>query len=99
MERPILHEVTTVCDPPPARRRPLRILFVAGPGDVIGTYQHWKSRVEDPTEIVPTYSGQFYDLCEQGGHQGYVISWNPRRDALEDGRFRIVHRPRPTVGG
>jgi glycogen synthase len=82
-----------------AQRRPLRILFAAGPGDVIGTYRHWKSRAEDPTEIVPTYSGQFYELCDQGGHQGLVIAWHSRRDSLTDGRFQIVHRPRPAVGG
>jgi glycosyltransferase involved in cell wall biosynthesis len=83
----------------PPSRRPLRIFFAAGPGDVIATYRHWQSRVEDPTEIVPTYSGQFYELCERGGHQGLVISTHHRREGIRDGRFRIIHRPRPPVGG
>jgi glycogen synthase len=85
--------------PRSSRPRPLRILFAAGPGDVIATYRHWKSRVEDPTEIVPTYSGQFYELCERGGHFGFVISTHSRREEVRDGRFRIIHCPRPTFGG
>ena len=48
---------------------PLRLLYAAGPGDVAATYRHWKDRVEDPSEIVPTYSGQFFDLVAAGGVQ------------------------------
>jgi glycogen synthase len=79
--------------------RPLRILFAAGPGDVIATYRHWKTRVEDPTEIVPTYSGQFYELCDRGGHYGLVISSHARRETVREGRFQIIHRPRPLAAG
>jgi glycosyltransferase involved in cell wall biosynthesis len=91
--------MTVTSEPAASPRKSLRILFAAGPGDVIGTYRFWKSRVQDPSEIVPTYSGQFYDLCEKGGHRGFVVAWNARKDSLTDGRFRIVHRPRPSVGG
>jgi glycosyltransferase involved in cell wall biosynthesis len=87
-------------DPAARPARPLRILYAAGPGDVITTYRHWKDHVEDPAEIVPTYSGQFYELCERGGHSAFVISSHGRRDWVKDGRFRIVHRPKPAdLGG
>src|SRR5207249_2169018 len=52
------------------------------------------------SEIVPTYSGQFFDLCDHAGHAALVIASHPRRDAFRDGRIRIEHRPKPTgVGG
>ena len=44
---------------------PLRILYAAGPGDVIGTYRHWKEGRDDPSQIAITYSGQFYSLCKE----------------------------------
>jgi glycosyltransferase involved in cell wall biosynthesis len=99
-EWPILQRMTLRSDPPSPATRPLRILYAAGPGDVIATYRHWKDRVEDPSEIVPTYSGQFYELCERGGHSAFVISSHGRQESVRDGRFHIVHRPKPSgIGG
>src|SRR5687767_10128194 len=73
--------------------RPLRILYAAGPGDVLGTYRHWKAGRDDPSQVAVTYSGQFYDLCREIGAEGYVISYCPRRDRIIDGPFRVEHRP------
>ena len=89
----------TANDSPDRPARPLRIMFAAGPGDVISTYRHWKNHVEDPTEIVPTYSGQFYELCEKGDHFGLVVSSHSRRESVHDGRFQIIHRPRLSAAG
>ena len=75
--------------------RPLRILYCAGPGDVIGTYRHWKDGYDDPSQVAITYSGQFYEVCRQLGAEAYVISYCDRRDSLVDGPFRIEHRPLP----
>lgn len=72
---------------------PLRILYAAGPGDVIGTYRHWKEGREDPSQVAITYSGQFYSLCRELDIEGYVISYCPRKEKLTDGPFRIEHRP------
>lgn len=36
--------------------RPLRILYVAGPGNVIGTYNHWVKGEDDPAQVSVTYS-------------------------------------------
>ena len=72
---------------------PLRILYAAGPGDVIGTYRHWKEGRDDPSQVAVTYSGQFYSLCRDLGARGYVISTCPRVERVKDGPFWIEHRP------
>jgi glycosyltransferase involved in cell wall biosynthesis len=82
-------------DAAPQLRRPLRILYAAGPGDVVGTYRHWKEGRDDPSQVAVTYSGQFYDLCRDLGAEGYVISYCPRPDRLRDGPFRVLHRRVP----
>lgn len=74
-------------------RRPLRIVYAAGPGDVVGTYRHWKEGRDDPSQVAITYSGQFYDLVRDLGAEGYVISYCPRRDKVVDGPITVEHRP------
>jgi glycogen(starch) synthase len=71
---------------------PLRIFYAAGPGDVIGTYRHWKQGRDDPSQVAITYSSQFYSLCQELGAQGYVLSFCRRRERISDGQFRIEHR-------
>ena len=39
--------------------KPLRILYAAGPGNVLGTYRHWRGGEDDPSQVAMTYSGQF----------------------------------------
>ncbi len=70
-------------------------MYVAGPGDVIGTYRHWREGRDDPSQVAMTYSGQFYDVCRDLGARGWVIASHPRREIVEDGNFRIKHRPIP----
>ncbi|HZK81388.1 MAG TPA: glycosyltransferase family 4 protein [Humisphaera sp.] len=71
----------------------LRILYAAGPGDVIGTYRHWKEGRDDPSQVAVTYSGQFYSLCRELGASGYVISYCPRVERVVEAPFEIEHRP------
>ena len=79
--------------PDAMKTRPPRILYAAGPGDIIGTYRHWKAGRDDPSQVAITYSGQFYSLCRELGAQGLVISYCPRVEQLSDGEFRLEHRP------
>src|SRR4051794_33306559 len=74
---------------------PLRIVYVAGPGDVAGTYAHWKDGRDDPSEVAVTYSGQFFDVCRERGAEAYVIASSTKPGNVRDGKFRIVHRPVP----
>ena len=77
--------------------RPLRILYAAGPGDVTGTYRHWKDGHDDPAQVSLAYSGQFYDLCRKLGARGLVISSARAagRRSCRDGPFIFVNRPIP----
>jgi glycosyltransferase involved in cell wall biosynthesis len=79
--------------------RPLRILYAAGPGNVIGTYQHWKQGRDDPSQVSVTYSGQFYDVCRDLRAYAYVIACSRTPGLLRDGRFTIEHRPIPFENG
>lgn len=74
---------------------PLRILYIAGPGDVIATYRHWREGRDDPSQVAVTYSGQFYDACRELGAVAWVVGSHPDRRELRDGPIRIEHRPIP----
>ena len=73
----------------------LRILYAAGPGDVVGTYNYWVTGQDDPSQVSITYSSQFYEVCRDLNAEAYVISSCPQRKFLHDGKFRIKHRPNP----
>jgi glycosyltransferase involved in cell wall biosynthesis len=79
--------------------RPLRILYAAGPGNVIGTYRHWKAGHDDPAQVSVTYSGQFYDVCRALGAHAYVLASCRTPGRLRDGRFTLEHRPIPWENG
>lgn len=72
---------------------PLRLVYTGGPGDIIGSFRHWRAGQEDPTQVAMTYSGQFYSVCRELGAHAYVIGSHPRRETLADGQFYIQHRP------
>lgn len=73
--------------------KPLRILYAAGPGDVIKTYNYWVQGQDDPSQVSVTYSGQFYDVCRALNAQAYVISSHRPSQILHEGQFTIEHRP------
>ena len=80
-------------DNPPARR-PIRLMYAAGPGNVTGTYQHWKSGQDDPSQVSVTYSGQFLDVCKSLDADALVISSCPQNGTVKDGPFELKHVPR-----
>ncbi|GAB4240432.1 MAG: hypothetical protein Kow00121_66870 [Elainellaceae cyanobacterium] len=82
----------------PQQSRPLRILYAAGPGNVLGTYHHWVNNEDDPLQISVTYSNQFYDVCRSLGAEGYIISSFPHKAFVQDGQFTIEHRPKQFSG-
>ncbi|TWT87532.1 Alpha-D-kanosaminyltransferase [Pseudobythopirellula maris] len=75
-------------------RRPC-VFYMAGPGDVIGTYKHWRAGRDDPSQVSVAYSHQFYDVCRQHGYEGMVVSYCSRIDKLREAEFEIEHRPIP----
>lgn len=74
-------------------KKNLRILYAAGPGNVLGTYQYWVKDQDDPSQVSVTYSGQFYDVCRALDAQAYVISSYGESNLLHEGRFTIENRP------
>ena len=76
-------------------KRPLSILYAAGPGNVIRTFEHWKAGRDDPSQVAVTYSGQFYDVARDLDARAMVVASNVERRKLSDGNFRIEHRPFP----
>ena len=73
----------------------LRLLYAAGPGNVIGTYHYWIASQDDPSQVSVTFSSQFYDVCRALNAQGYVISSCPEKKFVQEGQFTIEHRPIP----
>lgn len=75
-----------------------RILYLAGPGDVIDAHGYWKRGEHCPTEVTITFSSQFQQLCEEIGAEAYILSYHTRKDFLQDGPFTLEHRPKPSSG-
>jgi glycogen synthase len=71
----------------------IKILYAAGPGNIIGTFDYWKKGQDDPSQVSMTFSGQFYDLCSTLDAESYVIASHPEKKFLKDGRFTLEHRP------
>ncbi|MFC3060290.1 glycosyltransferase family 4 protein [Paenirhodobacter populi] len=53
---------------------PLKVSYLPGPGDVLGTYRHWQTGVQDPRVPVISYSAMFYELMYRLGAQVEIIS-------------------------
>ena len=75
-----------------------RLYYAAGPGDVVGTYRHWRKGQEDPRQFARTYSAQFFDLVEARDAEGWVVSSGGSRDYEETRNHRVENRPLPKGG-
>lgn len=73
----------------------VKILYVAGPGNVIKTFEHWCKGEDDPSQVSMTFSGQFYDVCTELDAEGYIIASPNERKFLKRDRFILEHRPVP----
>jgi len=71
----------------------MRIIYAAGPGNVTGTFKHWRQGKDDPSQVAITYSGQFFDVCAALDAESYVITSNPEKQIIKDGNFIIENRP------
>jgi glycogen(starch) synthase len=76
----------------------MRILYAAGPGDVIGAHKSWASGQPHPSQVSLTYSGQFADYCRDVEAKAYIISSHADRRRVTDGNFTLEHRPKPMSG-
>jgi len=79
----------------PTNRKPLRIFYAAGPGNVIGTYRLWKDGRADPSQVNMTISGMFFEACRECGDEAYVVASCRQPGMIRDDQFQVAHRPIP----
>ncbi|WFU18829.1 glycosyltransferase family 4 protein [Bradyrhizobium sp. CB3481] len=71
-----------------------RLLYAAGPGNIIAAHRHWRAGAHDPTEVSITFSSQIEDYCKRAGAVAYFISYRSPADLLNDGFITLEHRPK-----
>jgi glycogen(starch) synthase len=71
----------------------MKIMYVAGPGNIIRTFNYWKQGQDDPSQVAITYSGQFYDVCSTLNTKAYVISSYTEKQYIEYKNFILENRP------
>ncbi|MCC5999753.1 MAG: glycosyltransferase family 4 protein [Pararhodobacter sp.] len=74
--------------------RPLRLAFVAGPGDAAGTFAQWVGGRHDERVPVLTYSAQFYTLVQALGAQALVAVEQGADTAPAHPSIQLVSLPR-----
>jgi len=75
------------------------ILYVGGPGNIIGTFEQWQQGKDDISQVAVTYSRMFFECCQALGARAYIIASNPQKNKLETDLLTIEHRPLlPIVG-
>jgi glycogen synthase len=74
----------------------LKILFAAGPGDVIQAHRHWMDHKNDPGQMSITFSSEFAEFCLEVGADAYIIASCEKRGrtGVWSDRFIIEHRPK-----
>lgn len=76
---------------------PFKISFVAGPGDVCGTFNYWRQKKHDERVPVVTYSGMLYDLIEElEGKLQVITPYAPPEGFIRDKNFQfdqVYRRP------
>lgn len=72
-----------------------KLLYFAGPGDVVHSFEDWRAGVETPSETTRTYSGEAFRYCAGAGRRAVFISSHPRKTILSDADFVVENRPKP----
>src|SRR5258706_10860269 len=78
--------------------RPLRIFYMGGAGDSVGSYQYWKRGMDDPRQVSMSYAGQFFDVCRDLGAKIYALNGWKERGFLRDGAWTLRNEPVPFSG-
>lgn len=70
----------------------LRISYITGPGDVVGTYEQWKNGQTDARVPIFAYSTMFYELASLlDGHGQLLCEVEPPSDCTDP--FQFVRLP------
>lgn len=67
----------------------IRVAYIPGPGDVYGTFQHWRAKRHEPRVPIIAYSLMFYELMERLEADCKVISLHSlgEKKKIRDGKF------------
>lgn len=83
---------------PGSPRRPLRIFYMGGAGDSVGSYQYWKRGLDDPRQVSMSYAGQFFDVCREEGAKVYALNGWKEKGTLRDAGWTLRNAPVPYGG-
>ena len=78
--------------------RPLRIFYMGGAGDSVGSYGYWKRGVDDPRQVSMSYAGQFFDVCREVGATVYALNGWKEKGYLREGAWTLHNVPVPYSG-
>lgn len=71
---------------------PLRIAYICGPGDAVGTFEHWSRGRQDPRTPVIAYSAMFYSMVALLDAQALLLVEQRRQpDGAPDPRFHFAY--------
>lgn len=73
-----------------------RVMFLDGPGNLVLSYKKWKQGAQYEGELAQTYSAQFFNVMRRWDAQVHAIAWPSGSECIEDGHFKIEHRPQRT---
>ncbi|OSZ75414.1 glycosyltransferase family 4 protein [Hydrogenophaga sp. IBVHS1] len=78
----------------------VRIAYICGPGDAVGTFEHWAQGRHDPRTPVIAYSAMFYSLIEALDAEALMLVEQSRQPEIDkEARFRFVYTPHPRGRG
>jgi glycosyltransferase involved in cell wall biosynthesis len=77
---------------------PLRVYYMAGAGDVITSFEHWRKGEDDPRITAVAYSSQFFDVCRELGAELWAVSTYPQPGIVREGGITVEHRGDPLAG-
>jgi glycosyltransferase involved in cell wall biosynthesis len=72
----------------------LKVLYALGPGDVVQMYRDQLRNQDSEFEMSIAFSKLFLDWCDQTGAHAHLISWNLRRDSIDDGNYKVENIPK-----
>lgn len=76
----------------------LRVLYVAGPGDAMRTFEFWRDGKSNPDITHVGYSHQCFDVCHELGFPLLAVTTHAREGPVHYGSIRVEKRPDPFRG-
>jgi glycosyltransferase involved in cell wall biosynthesis len=76
-------------------KRALRVYYMAGPGDTLASFEHWRAGRDHPEVTHVTYSSQLFDVCRELGAEAWAVGTHPRPGRASEGGITVEHRGDP----